>query len=471
MTSWSVWYIQAILYLGAPEAKDLLVRLLSEQEYELDAAWGLFQLSRTDPPSPGAWPRGWPMRPKDFNFVWRARAGESEIGFVEPLRTELAGVLKAHIQAILVERSTAAKLQDLYGRLRDLAVVLAELDGRASFQLVLDILSFPESGRWLYGAWPRINCMEALLMQGVVLPSARTWEVLEPVIQHATAHRYDSQQMGLLTHVACIVLFTDDVASDISRVGQLVEQNRFSIEGVRTLMKALGVCRCDEALVLLRQFVETEVLAQQLGDMWIDAIYQVDSEDSRNLLLAFVDPSLPPVPMELIRQYDGGLVAKLAEMVTRHADVQARLFALAHTDLPRAQGVLLGKVLAKMGTMDAILHALDLLRDDDASGASYELHKRIEDAFIEHRLLPGSSNTYTLIPRTSEALRESLLDMSQNDPMRKKSAYALLSRIELWRMEHGRPVGEKRSPVLSDGVVWPPEPPPEYASVEADNVF
>jgi hypothetical protein len=471
MTSWSVWYIQAILYLGVPEAKDLIMRLLSEPEYELDAAWGLFQLSRADPPSVGAWPRGWSMRTKDFNFVSRARAGESEIGFVEPLRAELAAVLKGHIESILAERSTAEKPQDFDGRLRGLAVVLAELDGRASFQFVLDILNFPESGRWLYGAWPRINCMEALLMQGVVLPSAKAWEILEPVIQHATAHRYDSQQMGLLTHVACIVLFTDDVAGDIGRVGQLLKENRFSVEGVRTLMKALGACRCDEALVLLRELIETETLAQHLGDGWIDAIYQVDSEDSRNLLLAFVDPSLPPVPMELMRQYDGGLVAKLAEMAAGHAEVQARLFALAHTDLPRAQGVLLGKVLAKMGTIDAILHALDLLRDDDASGASYELHKRIEDAFIEHRLLPGSSNTYTLIPRSSEALRERLLDMSQNDPKRKKSAYALLSRIELWRMEHGRPIGEMRCPLLTDGLLWPPEPPPDYVDVETDIVL
>jgi hypothetical protein len=134
----------------------------------------------------------------------------------------------------------------------------------------------------------------------------------------------------------------------------------------------------------------------------------------------------------------------------------------------RAHGVLLGKVLAKMGTIDAIRHALDLLRDDDASGASCELHKSIEDAFIEHRLLPGSSNTYTLIPRSSEDLRERLLDMSQNDPRRKKSAYALLRRIELWRMEHGRPIGEMRSPLLTDGVLWPPEPPLDYLDVETD---
>jgi hypothetical protein len=277
--------------------------------------------------------------------------------------------------------------------------------------------------------------------------------------------------MGLLTHVACIVLFTDDVAGDIGRVGKLLEENRFSVEGVRTLMRALGACRCDEALVLLREFVENQTLAQHLGDKLIDAIYQVDSEDSRNLLLAFVDPSLPQVPMELVRQYDRGLVANLAEMATRHAEVQARLFALAHTDLPRAQGVLLGKVLAKMGTIDAILHALDLLRDDHASGASYELHKGIEDAFIEHRLLPGSSNSYTLIPRTSEALRERLLDISQNDPRRKKSAYALLSRLELWRMEHGRPIGEMRSPLLTDDVSWPPDPPPDYVNVETVNKF
>jgi hypothetical protein len=35
----------------------------------------------------------------------------------------------------------------------------------------------------LHSGWSRIHGLEALLMQGVVPPAAKTWEILEPVIQ------------------------------------------------------------------------------------------------------------------------------------------------------------------------------------------------------------------------------------------------------------------------------------------------
>ena len=90
MTSWTVWYMQAILHMARTEAKGTLARLLTEPEYEQDAAWGLFQLARTDAPSSMVWPRNWSMRAKNFDFVWRAKAGETEVRFVEPLRAEVS---------------------------------------------------------------------------------------------------------------------------------------------------------------------------------------------------------------------------------------------------------------------------------------------------------------------------------------------------------------------------------------------
>ena len=92
--SWTVWYVQAMINLASDAARDLLIRLLTAPDYELDAAWGLFQLARSERPSPLLWARDWPMRSKDFSFIWKARAGEAESIFVEPRRTELAAVLR-----------------------------------------------------------------------------------------------------------------------------------------------------------------------------------------------------------------------------------------------------------------------------------------------------------------------------------------------------------------------------------------
>lgn len=170
MMSWTDWYIQAILHMAEADAMPLLTRLLSEPEYEEAAAAGLFHMARTDKPRAMVWPRGWSMRTKDFGFVWRARAGASEVAFTEPIRSEAAALIRNRIEAILVEQASSEYPEDFDHRLRSLANILAELDGLASAKLVLQILDMPTSGKYLYSAWSRIHGLEALLMRGIVLP-------------------------------------------------------------------------------------------------------------------------------------------------------------------------------------------------------------------------------------------------------------------------------------------------------------
>ena len=251
MMSWTVWYVQAMINLASDAARDLLIRLLSAPDYELDAAWGLFQLARSERPSPLLWARNWPMRSKDFSFIWKARAGEAESIFVESRRTELAAVLRQHIATLVAERAAEPQPTGLNWRLKHLAIVLSELDGEASAELVLEILSYPqiEHSRpkihrasaqpvWLYDAWPRIHGLEALLMQGVVLPSEKTWEIVEPIIQHVRAHRWNSQESSLISHVVGIVLFTADPSAAIQRVRQLIADKGI---GAQPLSRCRGV--------------------------------------------------------------------------------------------------------------------------------------------------------------------------------------------------------------------------------------
>jgi hypothetical protein len=135
--------------------------------------------------------------------------------------------------------------------------------------------------------------------------------------------------------------------------------------------------------------------------------------------------------------------------------------ALTQKSIPATHAVMLGKVLANLGTTDALLASLQLLRDDhNGGGASYELHKSIEEAFVEHRPYRphrASSNAVKMVPRSSNAIRSRLMEMVENDPLRRKSAFALLNQIEKWRMWHGRPDGEPRSPKIGAGFLWPPE--------------
>ena len=468
--SWTSWYVQAMIHLASDAARDLLMRLLTAPDYEHDAAWGLFQLARSERSSPLFRARAWPMRSKDSSDVWKAREGQAESIFQEPQRTELAAVLRQHIETLVAVRAAEPQPAGLNWRLKHLAIVLAELDGRASAELILEILSYPqiEPSRlrthrastqpfYLYDAWPRIHGLEALLMQGAVLSSEKTWKIVEPIIEHVRGHRWDTQESSLISHVVGIVLFTDDPSASIQRVRQLIEEKLLSMEGTRELVKALGYSRCLDAVALLRELASDTVRVQYLGNEWIDAVAHFDSQEARNLLLSFIDPALPTSSNELIRHHDGRLVRRLVELAQRDATVQRRMFDLAKEKIPTSHAIVLGKVLANLGTTDALLASLQLLRDDGAGGASYELQKNFEEAFVEHRPYPGSSNAVTMVPRSSNAIRSRLMEMVQNDPLRRKSAFALLNEIEKWRMWHGRPDGEPRSPKMEAGFLWPPE--------------
>ena len=210
-------------------------------------------------------------------------------------------------------------------------------------------------------------------------------------------------------------------------------------------------------MALLRELAEDNVRVQHLGNDWVDAVAKLDSQEARNLLLSFIDPALPSLTKELIRHHDGRLVRRLAELAQRDANVLQRMFDLTKENVSGSHATVLGKVLTSLGTTEAFLASLELLRDDGTGGASYELHKNIEEAFVEHRPHGGSSNIVTMVPRSPNAIRSRLVEMVQSDPIRRKSAFTLLNEIEKWRMRHGRPDGEPRSPKMKAGFFWPPE--------------
>jgi hypothetical protein len=92
---------------------------------------------------------------------------------------------------------------------------------------------------------------------------------------------------------------------------------------------------------------------------------------------------------------------------------------------------------------------------DDGSGVPYDLLRSIENAFLERRPYGTEGGAYTIAPRGSNAVRKKLLEVAQSDPNRKRSAFALLGQIEVWRLEYGRPTDEPRHPAIESGASWP----------------
>ncbi len=86
---------------------------------------------------------------------------------------------------------------------------------------------------------------------------------------------------------------------------------------------------------------------------------------------------------------------------------------------------------------------------------NYGLQRDLEAQFLERRPY-GRSGAFVPVPRNAERARAELFRMVLDDPSRRKAAFAMLGQVEVWRIEHGRPSGEPRHPMIESGEPWPP---------------
>jgi len=265
------------------------------------------------------------------------------------------------------------------------------------------------------------------------------------------------QQQGewLLKRFLCLLPFVDDPAKGIERMRQLLSELRVYGHELREVLEALGHCRCDQALPFLLELGSDKAQAEQLGDAWINAVAAVDTPDARNLLLSFLDPALPGLPFENTFSREDVLVARIVHLARRDKAVEERLLRLCEAELPSPRRDLLAKVVGQLGNVEAVTAGLYLIDDAANSPVPYEIWEQLEDAFVERRPHGESRNTFTLEPRSSNAIRAKLLDMATKDERRKKSALRLLAQIEEWRLEYGRPAGEPRHPSIESREPWP----------------
>jgi hypothetical protein len=160
-----------------------------------------------------------------------------------------------------------------------------------------------------------------------------------------------------------------------------------------------------------------EGIANSLGDVWINAIAALDTPRAREILMSFIDPESPEVTGTLKTGREDVLLRRIAELAGKYPTIRSRILDLCQVSLDRAKRNLLASVIAQLGDSESLLQALYLLDDELSPELPYDLGKAVEE-------------------------------MARSDPRRKVSALALLSRIESWRREYGRPVGETRNPIF-----------------------
>jgi hypothetical protein len=450
LMSYANWHVRALASLDSWSAEAVLLDALNEPEYESEAASALVRLARTRNTE-----EPFSFKPRDYSVVWEARAGRRPSEFDEERRRRYATAIRQRINTLLDERARNAQRATYNGRLKGLARILATLDGHDSAELVLHIMALP--GKW--DGWGRVDALASLLFSGVPLPTEATLNVLNPTIEHMLAQGlWNDQNLSLLKNCLCLLPFVDDPSIGFARLRQVISETKFPLHELRGIITAVGGSRCDEALTFLRE------IAGSLGDKlkqirkeWIKAIAALGSPESKRLLLSFIDAEANEFPAEVsLDDHESDLLASfIADMALAEGEIKQHILWLCDTQLSPTKRLLLCKVIAQLGTFDAVAAGLSLIDDSGNPSVPYEVQKAIEAVFLEQRPY-GKKGYVTLVPRGSNEIKAKLFEMATKDDRRKQSAFALLGQIEVWRLEHGRPTTEPRHPAFESGEMWPP---------------
>lgn len=474
---WARWHVRALISLDPRGAEEVLLELLCETDYERyenEAASALVELATTTK-APDRF-----GHKTDYRVVWAARTRNQPARFDEERRECYARAIKQRISILLVERANNAQPTVADHRLKELAKVLADLDGRESFALVMQVMALP--GEW--DSWIRVEALEALVLSGAELPTKAGLDILNPAIDQIRAQgTSDHNSAWLLVRCLCLLPFFDVPAVGIDRIRQVLSETGLWPSALRDLLGALGASGCEDALPLLLELVRSDGNGEsKMSAEWINAVATLSSPKAQRVLMSFIEPEDDKIQLwDIERDHGEGevLASRIVELSREDDLIKERISQLCDVQLPTKKRLLISKVIARLGTADAVLAGLNLIDDNGIPPIPYDLRQAIETVFIERRpyknkgsytLVARSSNEisksnkrlrtaidgYTLVGRSSNEIRAKLFEMSLTDVRRKQSAFALLGQIEVWRLEHGRPSSEPRHPAVDSIEPWPP---------------
>jgi hypothetical protein len=448
--SYSNWQVRAVECLDSRGAEDVLLNVLSEPEYEQDAVKALIRLARISNPETQQ-----AFRKINYRSLWEARSGRLKSNFDEDRRCRYASAIKQRIAIIKEQRSQSDNPDSFNGRLKMLASFITVLDSRVSSDLVVEIMSLP--GQW--DGHTRVDALEVLLFNGVLIKADEALKVLNPTIGYAISELHDQQSRFLLQRCLCLLPFFDPPSAGIARIKEIITATQIPVYDLREILNALGNSRCDEALDLLLEL--SSKYGNNLNHIrgeWIDAIAAVDTNRSRKALMSFVDPEIEGFKEEnwhFDYHESDSLSAHIANIARNDQTLKDRLFLLCTKQLsPRAR-MLLANTISKLEAPESLRAGLNLIDDRKNPSIPYQLLRGLEDIFLGKRPYGSAGNIYTIESTSANEIRRLLYEMAIGDDTRKRSACVLLSQIESWRLEYGRPDNEPRHPNFDSGKPWP----------------
>lgn len=330
--SYAHWHVHALTDFGTAEAEEFLLELLKDPECERSVCEELTR--RAGPKKTGE-----PLAQKiEYTRIWDARARVARDGSARNQR--YADALRAQIEVLRGERAKAVESQPsprplpkarrlpsvtapYDGRLKQLGDALAALDSARSADLVLTLMALP--GEW--DGWIRVDAVERLLFNGVVLPAEPTLSLLDSTLNREWG--LQDNERWLVKRFLCICPYVDRPSEGFRKMREILSKVSISWHDMREVATAVGYSRSDEALEFLRELASDRARLSDMEDAWVDALAAVDMPAARELLLSFIDPELPGLPGEPVQvRRDDVLTARIVELARSDRTIERRLLQL-----------------------------------------------------------------------------------------------------------------------------------------------
>ena len=443
--SYARWHVAAVMHLDETGSDQVLIELLQEPEYFSDAAAAMVHDFLPERESTFA---------REFPYKWMWDARESRIPPREnDERREAIGMaFNAEIERLqkqTIDENSATGICKI-------ASALAAVDSCGFVATIIDVIANP-----VHCQLDPHTCLEAaerLLMEGIVLPTSTVLTLVDALLDRTESGLPNSDRI-LLCRILALCPFVVDPSAGIAKMRDVIDNRRLRGHELRELVTALGESRSDCAVDLLFKLASDLQTFLHCEEDLINAFATLDTPRARELLLGFVDPNILTIGLMRQTRHVDLLVTQLTDLAQRSPEIASQLQELCERELPESNRHLLSIVMSKIGTLETSFANLNLIDDARPSPVPQGVRDQLENAFIKRQPHNQSSHVFTLQARASNQLRSRLLGMALNDNKRRLSAYKLLGQIEVWRLEHGRPTDEPRSPELASGQNWPPDQP------------
>ena len=200
-------------------------------------------------------------------------------------------------------------------------------------------------------------------------------------------------------HLVCDSLalcpLVDDPEAGIAKIRDVLNRRPLRGYELREIVTSLGESRSDAAVDLLYELASDAQTFEQCEEYFVNAFATLDTPHARELLLGFVEPAIHTIAVPQHPHGEDRLVARLADLAQRNPEMAARLRKLCERNRAAINRHILSKVMARLGTPEALVANMNLI-DDSAKpvNSARRLRSSSESAFVERQPYEEHPNTF-----------------------------------------------------------------------------